>query len=619
MKRLILPLILICLLLCGCGEKENQDHAHEIDAPAVQPTEPAGCYVQDSEMEKSTDGAVRVYAMDADAYAVEAMGDDLLIFSGTEKTVLSRRSGENLYLTATVTLDTYLDADDPALQISEKGVVYFSHETKELVILDDALTETARIELPEDLLGTPTLSADRSCVYYCNAQGLRQMDLEEGISRLVKELSYPVQSVAGLLLEETVVRIRVCDQYGKEFDLYCSAENGQTIHSGTNLAVSTDQDRYFAVASGDLLPVYIFGTAGESSQMMTPDPADAAGFFLEAQMQFVSVIDGEKAVLALYDLISGRRASEITIPGGVQHIAARDGMGQIYILSKHADTDSLWLYRWETKETQVTDSNVYTSEYFHAGNPDEEGLARCRELADVIGQRHGVRILFGENAVAVQPWEYRLEGQYQVPVILEQLGKLDELLAGYPQGFLEAAAEGTGDRITICLVKRIEGSPESGNLSVVEGAQFRNGSSIMVALTVGTDLQKNLYYQMYYAIETRLLSSSNDCYQWDKLNPKKFSYDYDWERNAKRSPEQYLTGKNRYFVDISSMFSPSMDRATIMLYAMTPGNEEVFQSEYMQKKLKTLCTGIRESFGMKQSPDSFLWEQYLKKSLAYSD
>ena len=66
------------------------------------------------------------------------------------------------------------------------------------------------------------------------------------------------------------------------------------------------------------------------------------------------------------------------------------------------------------------------------------------------------------------------------------------------------------------------------------------------------------------------------------------------------------------------MFSPSMDRATIMLCAMTPGNEEVFQSEYMQKKLKTLCTGIRESFGMKQSPDSFLWEQYLKKSLAYS-
>ena len=122
---------------------------------------------------------------------------------------------------------------------------------------------------------------------------------------------------------------------------------------------------------------------------------------------------------------------------------------------------------------------------------------------------------------------------------------LEELLAGYPQGFLEAAAEGTGDRISICLVKRIEGSPESGNLSVVEGAQFRNGSSIMVALTVGTDLQKNLYYQMYYAIETRLLSSSNDCYQWDKLNPKKFSYDYDWERNAKRSPEQYLTGKNR--------------------------------------------------------------------------
>ena len=618
MKRKILPLILLCLLLCGCGKTETQDHKHEDSTPAVQPTEPQGCYVPDTEMEIATGGAVRAYAMEADTYAVEAMGDDLLIFSGTETTVLSRRSGENLFLTATVTLDFHLDADDPALQISEKGVVYFSAETKEFVVLDNTLTETARIELPEDLVGVPVLSGERDFVYYCTAQGLRKLDLEEGISRLVKELNYPEQSLKGLLLEETVVWLRVCDQNGEEFDLYCSAETGQTLHSGTNLTVATVENRYFAVISDDILPAYVFGTAGEAARMVTPDPVDAPGVFLEEWMRFVSVSAGEQTELKLYDLESGKQSSRIVIPGSVQRIAVRPGTEQIYILSENMEAGSLWIYRWDTAATQVAESAEYTSEYFHAGNPDAEGLARCRELADEIEERHGVRILFGEDAVAEQPWEYRLEAYYQVPVIMERLEALDGLLAGYPQGFLEAAAEGTGYRITICLVKSIQGSPESGNLVSVEGAQFRSGGRMMVALTAEADLQKNLYHQMYYALETRLLSSSNDCYQWDKLNPKKFAYDYDWERNAERSQEQYLTGKNRYFIDTYSMFSPSADRASIMQYAMTPGNEEVFQSEFMQKKLKTLCTCFREAFGLKQSLESFLWEQYLEHALAYT-
>ena len=615
MKRLILPLMLLCLLLCGCGKTVAQDHTHDQTLPAIQPTEPDGCYVPDSEVETGTRGAVRMYTVDADSYGLRAMGEDVLILSGAETTVLSRRSGENLYLTATTTLDTFVAADDPALQVSEKGVVYFNPAAKALVVLDSTLKETTRLELPEDLIGTPILSADRNYVYFCTAQGLRCLDLEAGISRLIRELSYDQQSMAGLLLEETVIWVRVRDEYGAEADLFFSAETGQTLHKGTSLAVNTHESRYFATVFGDVLPAFVFGSAGDTPRMVTPERLDAAGAFLEERMQFVSWAAGD---LTLYDLNTGKQISEVSVPGDILlDLHARPETEQLYILSKQ-ENSTAWLYRWDIAATRVTDTAVYTGEYFHPGNPDAEGLAQCRALADQIGSRHGVRILFGEEAVAEQPWDYHLEAQYQVPVLTQTLNELDKLLADYPQGFLAAAAEGTGDVITICLVKRITGSPESGNLSTVEGVQFRSGNRMMVALTVGTDLQKNLYHQMYYAIETRLLSSSNDCYQWDKLNPKKFAYDYDWERNAKRSEDQYLSGKNRYFVDVPSMFSPSLDRATIMQCAMTPGNEDVFKSEYMQKKLKTLCTGIRESFGMKQSPDSFLWEQYLNKSIAYT-
>ena len=35
-------------------------------------------------------------------------------------------------------------------------------------------------------------------------------------------------------------------------------------------------------------------------------------------------------------------------------------------------------------------------------------------------------------------------------------------------------------------------------------------------------------------------------------------------------------------------------------------------------KLKMLCQGIREAFGLKKSPENFLWEQYLNQPMAYT-
>ena len=65
------------------------------------------------------------------------------------------------------------------------------------------------------------------------------------------------------------------------------------------------------------------------------------------------------------------------------------------------------------------------------------------------------------------------------------------------------------------------------------------------------------------------------------------------------------------------MSFPKEDRARIMEYAMLSGNQELFRGQIMQEKLKTLCQGIREAYGLKKSSETFLWEQYLRKPLAY--
>ena len=120
-------------------------------------------------------------------------------------------------------------------------------------------------------------------------------------------------------------------------------------------------------------------------------------------------------------------------------------------------------------------------------------------------------------------------------------------------------------------------------------------------------------------IDSVVLTQSNAYDRWDMLNPSDFVYDYDYVRNIDRDGSKYLQPGSEYFIDTYSMSFPKEDRARIMEYAMTEGNEAAFQSRAMQKKLLTLCEGIRDAFGLKKSPETFLWEQYLTASLAYTE
>ena len=80
---------------------------------------------------------------------------------------------------------------------------------------------------------------------------------------------------------------------------------------------------------------------------------------------------------------------------------------------------------------------------------------------------------------------------------------------------------------------------------------------------------------------------------------------------------KHLQDENRAFIDAYSMTFSHEDRAKVMEYAMMDGNESYFESEIMQAKLRQLCLGLRQAFGWKKYEGTFIWEQYLKESLAY--
>ena len=196
MKQMIA--VLLCLLLSGCSRQ----------TPAIQPeTVPdmanvpamAGLYDPDHPLEKSNPGLVRVYPLKLEnVQGIRAFGKDVLVLSGQNQTKLTLFTGDELLESASLTLDFSLDPEDPSLQIHENSISFFDSYRQETVLLDQQLRETRRIAAPAGLSGTPILSPNQDTLYYCTSWAVMAWNLDSGIRRTIKELSYEKQALTAL-------------------------------------------------------------------------------------------------------------------------------------------------------------------------------------------------------------------------------------------------------------------------------------------------------------------------------------------------------------------------------------------------------------------------------------
>ncbi len=636
MKRL-LAFLLVMLLLSGCTPAPIEEttvapQTEETTLPAVEPTEPSGAYTPDSEIEQQTDGAVRVYMPDIpNVYDMCTMGEDLLIFSSTfdgvdERTILTRLAGENLYETASVQLDGFFTAAESAFSATEKGVFYYDFDGNALVQLDATLKEVARMELPDDAVDGVLISPDHRFAYYCTEEGIREYAFDTKLSRLIKEQNYPEQFLESVLLNGTVLCYSVWDEQGNYFTRFISTENGSVLWEGVaDFYVSGAGNLWYATCYEGMMSAYILGDAEGEPQMLVPSDYTAHGEFLGNVNGLVTENysdDLSGTELEYYDLASGMCLSRLNMAGGeiYQSYCATDGTHQVFFLTNVGEGSGARIYRWDVDQLPSGDTDNYLGKYYTAEAPDEAGLAACRAYADEIGEKYGVRILLAEEAEEVQPWDYIITQEYQVPVIEDALARLDAVLSLYPEGMLKNAAWSTPDGVlNIALVRGLYGSAESGSLDSADGVQyFSDDGNSYLAVVIEWNLEQTLYHELYHALENRLLSASSALYDWEYLNPDGFDYFYSYTDARVNLEFDYTEGEDRYFIDNYSKTFAREDRARIMEYAMGEGNEDYFANAQMQAKLLALCKAMREAFGLKKSPDTYLWEQYLTQSLAYT-
>ena len=617
MKR-YLWLIAFGLLLCGCTvqlQNETAPSVPETTLPVILPTEPEGSYVPHSDLEIQTGGAVRYYQLQTeDCYGLLALDGDLLVFSGEQTTTLRRLSGDKLFTVASAELSCRVDPEDPSFQLSGNGITYYDPDARSVIFLDKDLKEVSRLAVPEDMVGSPVLSANRMQLYYCTADAVRVYDLETGLDRLLKQVAYPNQCIRGIYLGDTVLRCRMIDDHGNEHAMFLSTATGEIITQvWQELELTTLNDSYYARMPEGILQIRFYGKAGEEPRVLNPRDPDSDAWFLEEENCLITAsVTRDETVLDRYDLDSGMLTHTITMPVGlVPRYVEASGSDGVYVMGYDPMAEQTVLCLWQLPGTEAVDATIYTSRRFTAENPDTESLAFYEEYARSIGEPYGVQILIGEAAVASQPWDYVLEMEYQIPVIRQELERLSRLLKQLPRGFFEKIYGVE----KICIVRSIAGSPASGSLEEAQGIQYWEGNEAYMVLAAGETVEYAFFHEMFHIIDNKVLSDTRTYYYWHNLNPAGFAYYWDYSTYLTEDNSEYLKADSRAFIDEYSMCFPREDRARVMEYACNPENAHYFTSEIMQNKLKLLCQGIREAFGLEAYAEPLIWEQYLDEPL----
>ena len=609
MIRYLGLVLILALLLCGCAQETTTPSSTGDGAVNnTVNTQDSVVYVPESGAELATDGAVQSYALSDDGYyACASQQDSMMLFrqqeTGTELTVFDKKLTKIVY---TIDLGAGSVHPEARMQFSQQGMAYCDSENRVLVFLNTLMVETARIYLPENLQGDAWVSPDWKNAYFCTDEGICAMDLQTGISRVLCQQSAVSQQVTGIFGEGKALRYEAEVTEGEKQVFLIDAQSGEILRRDDDLVtLDTGAETYFFVQNISGVRCLRFG-AGEEHKALWPleDTAEPVMLFEDNGVVMVQSAESQTE-LACYDLTTGTRAAEVVLPDVIRVWGLAEGAEKTLWFFGEDAAGQTMLYCWDMNKSLTEDEAVYTAPWYTPDDPDTDGFAEIQKKADELGKKFGVEILIWEDAAKTAPKNKTFTQEHMTQLYAHYLSQMEQVLGEFHKTMFTKTST---DKLQIALLNQIEGEDLPDGINCL---QFWNGSTPVVAITLGEDFVSDLYHGLYLYMEARILSKSSALYEWHKYNPSKFDYDNDYIANSKRTDTTYLTGKKPYFIDLFSMSYAKEDRATIFEYACMPGNEEIFKSSAIQKKLQRICKGIREAYGLKKVETEFLWEQYL--------
>lgn len=591
MKKFIILALLPVMLLVGCTVHDEAE-----SLVTTMETEPPGLYVDASEIELLTNGAVRQYDLIYPSHQwLKAMGDTLLLATDTHQAQLCALSGDRRVAVGFAQMEA--ECLDSCMALFN-GFAYYDVPSCSVWYLDTQLNQLKNVPLPTDA-SFPVISDDGDEIFYYTGTEIRAYDTERNISRLVKTPSVKIQGLKGTCFDGKILICTTGETAENVKTLYISTENGQTLTTDNSIeALYTYNDNYLAVRNDGVITQRIVGMLnGEAKLLNVADTEIASALELGGAVGYSA--DDSGLHLNYYDLTSGQKSASVSIPGysQVKDILADRWSGCVWLLTVDPKEGEDTLLRWDLKATPVLESTVYFQTLYTSQSPDAAGLDICQDRVDAINKAYGVRIRIWQEAVKY-PGGHIMVPEHQTAAINGMLDALEPVLAEFPQKFL---LKSVSSRIRICIVRTVDEATQS--------VHYWDENDPFIILPVGANVRDEFLRSVGYILDSHVLGNSAKYDNWNTLNPEGFTYGM--------VDAAYLSGDQRAFADEISMRSAPDDRSRILYEAMQNDNAEIFRSPTMQRKLLLICQAIRDAWNLERKTETYPWEQYLNEPIAY--
>ncbi len=622
MKRWFAWVLIFACFLTACTDKPNENQEQTQSTTLPKTTEPPHSILwADSAMEQATGGAVRVYGPDqAEVAGIGFLDGDPVALTVLEDTLVLTRFDSNTGIVE-ATGRYSCQPEKETVMFSGNRAVLYDRQNNCFRILDGSFKEIDKIKAPQTLAGTPIIAGDLSQAYFCDGDQIWALNLDTGIPRLVAQLNAQELYLSGLHFDGSVISCIVTDGDGQSYVAFLETATGITLGTDKDLlTVESGTDTYLLRRlDGTTMEVLLGRRDGQPNSFTGPE--SKLELTLLPRLQAVLAVESAQGStrMGVYSLDTGKCLGSVTLDG-VQRIgcAVEDPAEEaLWFAAEDSGGEQDVLCRWDFGASGGQDETLRVGKRYSAGERDEDGILRCRELASQIGSKYGVDIRLADEVTVAQNYTFTLE--YQVEAFEKALEDLDRAMAKFPEGFFRTMAKVTKDRtLHIGLIRAYRA--DTLNAQVMnDGLQYWIGGNAYIALSVGDNVEADFYNELSHAVDTYVYSYSIHYDFWNDCNPEGFVYDESYDLYTTHEGSPYLQDENRAFIDAFSMTFSHEDRARVMEYALMDGNEAYFQSDIMQAKLRQLCLGLRQAFGWKKYEGTFIWEQYLVESLAYTD
>ena len=609
MKRLVCMMLMLCVLLSGCGEAGETVPTTQIPTTAPQPT-----LLEQAENWNEAGVLLELpleQLKDTADLRMEMFGDCLLlwnmIYDNEWICGIRLRLVELDY--GTVVAEQTLEITDwfeP--QVQKNRICICDSFTGKVTVLDENL----------NVIQTWTLEADwnswimgwGSELYIFDNVQIRCLDLDTGEERIIMDrasgifASEVTPDGANLWFTDVdmgMERTAYLDfaAGGVRYQPFAGSYTEATYLENTWLCRFYNDGRFYRL--GNDQQAWDLQLEGGMLRLM-PE-----GYLLEESM------DGEH--LYLYDLngtyLTGCDYNRSGIYfGGVNPVWSEKLGGYLFPVYDYENNNTRLLL-WKLENSQ-NHPDLEMREVDTSVTEDDQNRQN-REWAEELGDRYGLKIWVGEEC-QTEFYDFTAAHLLDPQQIYTQLSILETALSGYPEGFFRQLRYGDYQQIHIHLVADLMAKPHYGNGGSYGGFTCPMDGYYLMVINTNYSAEGTYYHEFSHIIDDYLEWDSwnreGALYSedgWTAMNPEGFEYTWDYA-----VVQEFRDDWDQYFIDQYAMINPTEDRARTLEYGMYGYMQWRFdEMPGALEKLRWYAACIRDAFDTEGWPEELLWEQYL--------